>query len=76
MEIIYTDILDEYTFLEVMFRLKPKNSDEPTTYRWYIRYFDKHGEYDGFASDGIWYDTHAAAEAGGRLHFFWEQWAA
>lgn len=66
-EIIYQDMLAADVRLTVTLH----DVSEPVrhSYTWRIHFLDETGESYGSANDGQWYESRAAAEAAGRLHF-------
>ena len=67
-DIIHTRELDKYTRLII--RDVPINA--PERYIWNIHFLDDEGEAYGSCSEGIWFDSVAAAIAAGRTYYLME----
>ena len=67
-DIIHTTDLDRYTRLTI--RDVPINA--PERYIWRIHFLDDEGDEQGSCSEGIWFDSVAAAIAAGRTYYLME----
>ena len=66
--IVYSDILSPHCRLII----KDEPVNAPEHYIWNIKFMDEDGEDFGSCSEGIWFDSTAAAIAAGRTYYLME----